>query len=530
MALGQSMLDRLTRRGAMIGVVCALISWIVSLHRVSKGLEDWFQDACFAYRGTRATAARIVIVALDADSLRALPKPFAFASDELAHVIRYLLNQNVAGIGLDVIVPEELDGFKGLESGPRDLGDLALDSGRVVLAAIALDDDRIARPLADWRVPFQGSQNGLVTLGMVNFTEDMDHFVRRQQLAFRVKDRPYFALAPALLALGDPKSVTTSDGRLHIDHKPVPLDDAGSLRINFVGPAGSIPHVAFHAVLRARSDGPPLLDHRGKVCNLKGALVIIGVTSPSLGDLHAVPYSNGTLRGLLNRSMALMSGPEVHANVTATLADRAFITTPPWLHPLPLALVLGALLGIAFSKLTLAQGAMLAIIHHFAWKALGVAAFVAASWRIEMIPMLLTGAITYGLTFAFRWRWLRQTFGVVKGETVARALENDVGHMRLKGESREVTILFSDIRNFTAFSEVHSPREVVTLLNTYFAAVVPEIEARGGVLDKYIGDGIMAIFGAPEPFDDHAVRAVGAAQALVGRVHAAARRWAELGF
>ncbi len=74
-----------------------------------------------------------------------------------------------------------------------------------------------------------------------------------------------------------------------------------------------------------------------------------------------------------------------------------------------------------------------------------------------------------------------------------------------------MTILFSDIRNFTAFSEVHSPREVVTLFNAYFAAVVPEIEARGGVLDKYIGDGIMAIFGAHEPVDDHAVRAVGAA-------------------
>jgi len=126
MALGRSLLDRLSQRGAMIGLLCALLGWVVSLHRVSKGLEDWFQDACFAYRGTWATATRIVIVALDADSLRALPKPIAFASEEFARVIRYLIDQGVAGIGLDVIVPEELDGFKGLERGPRELGDLAL--------------------------------------------------------------------------------------------------------------------------------------------------------------------------------------------------------------------------------------------------------------------------------------------------------------------------------------------------------------------------------------------------------------------
>src|SRR5262249_47252646 len=146
--------------------------------------------------------------------------------------------------------------------------------------------------------------------------------------------------------------------------------------------------------------------------------------------------------------------------VLATLADGAFITTPRWLHPLPLVLVLGALLGIAFSKLTLVQGAVLAFVHHFAWKAFCFAAFIAANWRIEMVAMLLTGAITYGLTFTFRWRWLRQTFGVVRGEAVARALENDVGHTRLKGEAREVTVLFSDIRNFTAFSEVHTAPEV----------------------------------------------------------------------
>ncbi len=101
--------------------------------------------------------------------------------------------------------------------------------------------------------------------------------------------------------------------------------------------------------------------------------------------MHAVPYSNGTLRAP-EPIDGHASGPEVHANVIATLADGTFITTPLWLHPLPLAVVLGAFSGIAFSKLTFVQGAILAIIHHFAWKALAVAAFVAASWRPTCSP------------------------------------------------------------------------------------------------------------------------------------------------
>src|SRR4051794_4769369 len=119
--------------------------------------------------------------------------------------------------------------------------------------------------------------------------------------------------------------------------------------------------------------------------------------------------------------------------------------------------------------------------------------------------------------------------GVVKSEAVALALENDPHKLDPGGEEREVTVLFADVRDFTTFSEGHSPHEVVALLNAYFDAVVPLIEAEGGTIDKYMGDGIMVLFGAPASQGDHALRAVQAAVGMVGKVHELKGDWAKLG-
>jgi adenylate cyclase len=180
--------------------------------------------------------------------------------------------------------------------------------------------------------------------------------------------------------------------------------------------------------------------------------------------------------------------------------------------------------------MSLVQGGVLALAHHFAWKGLCVGAFLLGHWRIEMVAMLLAGGLCYGATFALRWRVLRNLLGIVKGEAIARALEDDPDRLRLKGELREVTVLFADIRDFTSFSESRPAQEVVALLNAYFAAVVPVIEGEGGVLDKYIGDGIMAIFGAPDDQPDHAERAARAAALMAARTSERASRWSALNF
>ncbi len=223
-----------------------------------------------------------------------------------------------------------------------------------------------------------------------------------------------------------------------------------------------------------------------------------------------------------------MSGTELHAHIIATLHDQAFIVTPVWLSTLPVLLVLGAVLGHALSRLNLAWGFLVAFVHHWLWKVVAVLGFARFHWRIEVVPMLLLGALIYTATFALRWRTLRRMLGVVKSETIALALETDPRKLDPGGEERKVTVLFADLRNFTNFSEKHTAHEVVAMLNAYFDTVVPLIEAEGGVIDKYMGDGIMALFGAPAHLPDHALRALRAAVAMVKAVHERREQWRKL--
>jgi adenylate cyclase len=120
--------------------------------------------------------------------------------------------------------------------------------------------------------------------------------------------------------------------------------------------------------------------------------------------------------------------------------------------------------------------------------------------------------------------------GVVKGDVLARLLEDEASHPGLRGEERDVTVLFADIRGFTTWSRQHSPREAVDLINAYLGAMIPVVEDCGGMVDKYIGDGIMAIFNAPDDQPDHAERAVKAAVAMVRRARELGSVWARHDF
>jgi class 3 adenylate cyclase/CHASE2 domain-containing sensor protein len=507
-------------RGALVGALCGLIAWAVAQQPLLRGLEDWLQDAGFAWRGARPSATKVVVVGIDDATLAGLPRPLAALSPELATVVTYLKARGAAAIGLDLIIPETLDDYDtehGLEG--RTLGLAAAQAGNVVLPLLVGGGDKLVLPLQTW-------QTG-PPLALVEVTPDVDHIVRSQELAGTVAGRAYDHFALALLNITG-LAATDRAGVLYVDHRAVPRDAKGRLRINFLGPPGTVPELSFAGVLEAARKGlPPPADGRGRPADLDGSAVIVGVTAHSLGDYHATPYANGTLPTVLGNRPRLMSGPELHANIVATLADGSFITTPWWLAPLPWVLVLGATLGWAFARLTLLEGFLLAFVHHWAWKVVAVAAFWWGSYRVEAAAMLMAGVLVYGAVSALRWRRLRAGMqGVVKGDVLVRLLEDEARYPGLQGEERIITVLFADIRGFTDWSRRHSPREAVELINTYLGAMIPVVEAHGGMVDKYIGDGIMAMFNAPDDHPDHAERAVEAAVAMVRRARELGPTWA----
>jgi class 3 adenylate cyclase/CHASE2 domain-containing sensor protein len=531
MSLGlrpQPFLSRLLRlvRGAVAGILCALVAWGLVQTPMIRGLEDWLLDGCFAQRGRRASSAPVLLVNLDDASLDRLRKPAVFLSPELAAVVNHLHDQGAAAIGIDLLIPESYTTLPVLQAGGE--GDATTMGAAIKRAASVVlpeswVEDRTLRPLLQWQWGALTEPDALGTdFGLVNLTEDGDQFVRRQQLAVRTREGAItyqFALALLARARRTPVSWDPALQQLALGGEAIPLDKDQMMRINFVGPPGTFPVIPLSRMLEA-------VRQRQTTPGVRGAIVIIGSTGPGGQDLHNTPYSNRYADYLHRTGGGLMAGPEVHANVLATLHDRAFIITPRWLSSLPWLLALGAALGHAFFRLGLGSGFLLAVLHHFGWKAFALVAFLHGNYRVEMTGMLLLGAMAYSLAFAWRWRVLRRVLRAVKSAPIAQALESDPGQLRLGGETRVVTVLFADIRGFTTFSEHRTPAQVVALLNAYYSVVVPVIEAEGGVIDKFLGDGLMVLFGAIPARTDHADVAVRAALAIVRAIEENRYIWA----
>jgi adenylate cyclase len=511
-------------------MVCALAAWALAQVPMMRGLEDWLLDGAFVLRGRRPSSAQVLLVSIDDASLKQLKKPIVYLSPELAEVVRYLHDQGAAAIGIDVLIPESYRGLPALQAGgegdPTLMGLAVERSGRVVLPEWQVEGQML-RPLTQWQLKYLSNPDPQgMDFGFVNLTEDGDQFVRRQQLAVPgKKEHLHYQFALAMMARARGILVEWDSGwrRLLLAGAAVPLDRDQMLRINFVGPPGTFPLVTLSQVLEAarRGEATP---------GVRGAIVIVGSTEQSGQDIHNTPYGNRYADYLHRTGPGLMSGPELHANVLATLHDRAYITTPWYLSTLPWLLLLGVVLGQAFFRLGLVSGFVLAVVHHFAWKGVALAAFWYGNWRVEASGMFLLGALAYSVAFAWRWRVLRRVLRAVKSAPIAQALESDPGRLGLAGEAREVTVLFADIRGFTDFSEWHTPAEVVALLNAYYQRIVPLIDAEGGVIDKFIGDGLMVLFGAISERPDHAAAAVRAALSIVRSVGNNQSVWAERGF
>jgi len=174
----------------------------------------------------------------------------------------------------------------------------------------------------------------------------------------------------------------------------------------------------------------------------------------------------------------------------------------------------------------------LAQAYDFGRQALALIWFRDFGWHFSLVSVLRVGMIVYVVAVTLRWRLLRRILRAVKSQPIAKAFEADPRQLKLGGENRCVTVLFADVRSFTSFSERHhaEPVKVVALLNAYFTKIVPVIEAHGGTLNQYMGDGIMVIFNAPENQPDHALRAARAAAAMIRIVQKNHALWTKHGY
>ncbi len=469
--------------------------------------EDSYYDLWHQLAGRRYDPQHVVIVAIDDQMRLEHPdEPLVFWSPYLARAMAVLRRAGARVMGLDflflVSAESWLKRLKLPENDQSRTYDLPfreqLAAGKIILAAekvvAANGKAKILLPLPDYWGSLPGK---LEDVGLVNFFSDPDGVIRWFLPTTPTdKDEGWISFAALLAARAAPGDST---------HLWPPLS-----RIGFSGPPGTIPRVSFRRLLSPGAVSDP------QIQALKDKVVIIAYEPTGVQDLHQTPYS----RGFLNFPARYMSGPEVHANIAETMLTGRFprpVATPWRMTYLLGLLAIGTMVFFKFSpRKGLAALGLLAVM-------VAVTAYLLfrGYWLIPVaapqLGLLATylGVMGLRLTGEERERLrLRLIFGRYVSDEVVEKLLATGKQPNLGGEAATVTVLFSDIRNFTPMSESLAPQEVVELLNSYFSRACEPILEHGGTVDKFIGDAIMAVFGSPAPYPDHARRAIAAALAL----------------
>ncbi|MEK6743485.1 MAG: adenylate/guanylate cyclase domain-containing protein [Nitrospirota bacterium] len=351
------------------------------------------------------------------------------------------------------------------------------------------------------------------TLAHINMSPDIDGTLRWEMLAVEYQGDYYapIGLQAARLYLDVPPEKMTLDfsGSVQVGNTVIPTDEFGRMLINYRGPNKTFPMYPI-------SD---LLDRRLPAGAFKDKIVLIGATAIGIYDLRVTPFSTN------------MAGIEKHASVVDNILRGDFLRRALDLD-IPLIFVFTLILGILIPRLGAKAGVALFLLLFAGYSVFVYYLFASKGiWFSYIYP---ASALFFGYTSQTAYRFfteerrardIRKMFSSYVSKRIVDELIRDPSKAKLGGDRKEISVLFSDIRGFTSFSEKHRPEEVVTQLNEYLGAMTSVVFEYDGTLDKFVGDAVMAFWGAPLDQADHAERACRCALSMIGKLQELQKKW-----
>lgn len=457
-------------------VVVAIVLLALYSYGLFAGVERFFQDRLFSDKPINQDIAIIVIDDTSIGEVGQWPWPRSVFSE----LINHLEPLGVKALGIDVVFAEP--SRDGLEDDNSLAGSLMTVSFPVVMPIEGIDvqvknDRMIANQTVKTRADFtQGPQ---VSIGHVNLITEQDGVVRTVPTHVGVDDKtwvPGFAFALA------------NKAGIPIPQKPE------IKRIVYAGSPQTFPQYSFVDVLNGKHDA-----------ELKNKILIVGATASDLHDTKTTPVSFGVD----------MAGVEIQANIVnmeilGLRLDEAsgskailFLFIIALLAALPF-LIFSRTILIILSNIVLGIIVLVVTIIYFDRGIILPIVYSQATW-------ILTAAALFGYRYSStdkERRQIKEVFSKYVSSEVLNHIMQDPTKVKLGGQEKQVTVFFSDIRGFTTISEKLSPTELVRVLNKYFTVMTGLVLENGGVVDKYIGDAIMAFWGAPLDDDDRADHAL----------------------
>jgi class 3 adenylate cyclase/CHASE2 domain-containing sensor protein len=536
-------MTRIDLSGALAAVVIALftsLSTMLPAMDVLRGLSvDALTGLSWHLLGpTRQTASPVVVVALDEETYRTPPfagSPNITWTGEIGRVLTAIVEAGAQVVGFDIVFSTSVEQseipfgdetlgarVRGFDRGYLRALALAAQNAKIVLGQVQLRDQPIL-PSPGQRIAV-GQQRNIRGL---NVYTDPDDVVRRLPLSFVVDNETVPSMAVELAARAlQSRPDLGPDGRWTIGGYRVPSPRPNTMTVNFAGGPDYIPTFSL-ADLRACVEKADREFFRREFDNkvvLFGALLDVEDLKITSKRWMTEVDSAGAARCALPRPEAKpaiahnwTSGVYIHATGVRNLLERSALDE---LGPVPgagISFALSALLATAALAFTPINAGTTLVLAALAWTGVAIAAFRYAL-VLPLIEPILAGLVAVVVTIGYRFvisdkdkLLLRKSFALYLEPSVVDRLISSHKLPELGGETRNITVYFSDLAGFSALSEKLSPTEVVAMMNEYFSAMSDIIEAHGGFIDKYIGDAIVAVFGAPFIDPDHARNAVRAA-------------------
>jgi adenylate cyclase len=256
--------------------------------------------------------------------------------------------------------------------------------------------------------------------------------------------------------------------------------------------------------------------YRSLRSQVEGRIVLVGTSASGLLDLHGTPLA------------ASSPGVLIHASVIDQIVSGQFLSRADWVQAVEILLftLAGILLVVVVLRLGPLAGLAVAVVLIGSLVAASYVAFTQRGWLIDATFPAFASLLVYGAMVYFQFslternrQQLRRAFGYYVAPELLTRIEASADQLKLGGEAREISVMFADMRGFTAFTEKHDPASTLAMLNTLFGALGEEIVNRQGTIDKFIGDAIMAFWNAPVDVADHPRRACEAALAMRARLH-----------
>ena len=520
----------------IIGFLSALVMYLFSEDLLFfKNIEHRMTDFKFDLRGKDEEGlknSKVVIVKIDDQSFAHIPYKWPWPRTYHAKLVENLNKAGAKSILFDVAFTEEST----IDPKQDDIfRDALAKVDNVVLNGKMIVEEQGGYSRTKLLPPIKKLME-VAPFGISDTMLDTDSFVRRYILFRDYNDNRYFSLGLSTLInylgiKGDPttllKVTEKGDFLLGDNYLIKKFDDVPSSFIYYYGPAYSFKTFSYEQVVN--DEDFQLLIERDV---FKDKIVLIGATVTELHDLFSTPFYTGAEKS----TPTLMPGVEIHANFIQMVLDQNFYGKVNDV----IAYILTFIFTIAIAFIIKKTKPIIGILSAFGIAAVYFGTNILLFTQAKIVMNFITpiGGIGVAIVgcYAFQYfseekekLYIRSVFKHYLAENVVDTILQDADALAFGGQRRRLTVLFSDIRSFTTYSEKYTPEEVVSNLGEYLTDMVDVILQYGGMLDKFVGDEVMAVFGAPAHVPDHAERACLSALEMIRSLDRLKERWTSEG-